>query len=71
VARLKEQAALQALLLENEKESLTRSARYVQLLGAPGMGKSSIVCSAASFMQERALFDGGVIYLNLREVTSY
>ena len=35
--------------------------------GVAGIGKSVLVRNVVNYLQERLIFDGGIIYLNIRE----
>ncbi|RHY62501.1 hypothetical protein DYB30_001032 [Aphanomyces astaci] len=42
----------------------------VTIRGAPGIGKSTVALKLAHFMQERQVFEGGVVYCNVRGLTT-
>ena len=45
--------------------------RLITLLGLNGIGKSTVAKEAVHFMCVRKYFTGGVIFINLKQVTSF
>ncbi|KAF0698105.1 Aste57867_11256 [Aphanomyces stellatus] len=46
------------------------SGRVVTLRGAPGIGKTTVALKMAHFVQERRVFDDGVLFVNVRGLAS-
>ena len=42
--------------------------QVVQVVGMPGLGKSSIVRNTTNFLWERGLYKSGILYINLSKV---
>ena len=52
-------------------ESIMSGKRLITLLGLNGIGKSSVAKEAIHFMCVRKYFTGGVVFINLKQVTSF
>ena len=39
--------------------------RIVEVFGDSGVGKSAIIIKVANYLAERALYPGGIVYVNL------
>ena len=51
--------------------SLVLSRRLVTLVGESGVGKTSVVSACCLYLTERCVFENGVLYMRLFDVTSY
>ena len=51
--------------------SLVLSRRLVTIVGGAGVGKTAVVSACCLYLAERRLFEDGVMYLRLYNVTSY
>ena len=45
--------------------------RLITLLGLAGIGKSTVAKEAIHYMSVRKYFTGGVVFINLKNVSSY
>jgi Ni2+-binding GTPase involved in maturation of urease and hydrogenase len=55
-------------LIEKLTPRQNNSTRLVTMMGFPGLGKTALVTSALYYIQERAIFNGGCIYVDGREI---
>ena len=46
-----------------------KSSRILNLIGMPGVGKSSLVLGTLEWIEERNMLRGGMIYKNARDIS--
>ena len=52
-------------------ESVMQGTRLIQLIGLPGIGKSSVARHSIHYMMQRKYFTGGIIMINLKNDRSF
>ena len=52
-------------------DSNQNQSRVTQITGFYGIGKSALACASVNFIQERALFNGGCVYMDAKDFENF